>query len=93
MHNQFYKFISRSRKMFNSPRFFIKKNGWKIKNIKIIKVLSHTVIGVTYYVSIKDSEWIERKRNEDKLIFSGRMLVHNNDGKQKFQCYHNYLCK
>ena len=46
-----------------------------------IKVLSHTMIGVTNYVSIKDSEWIERKRNGDKLIFSGRMLV-NNDGKQ-----------
>jgi len=64
----------------------------KNKEHKIIKVLSHTVIGVTYYVSIKDNEWIERKRNGDKLIFSGRMLV-NNDGKHKFQCYHNYLCK
>lgn len=48
----------------------------KNKNIKIIKVLSHTMIGVTHYVSIKDNnEWIERKRNGNKLIFSGRMLV------------------
>jgi len=71
---------------------FLLKKWMKNKNIKIIKVLSHPMIGVTYYVSIKVNEWIERKRNGDKLIFSGRMLV-NNDGKQKFQSNHNYLCK
>jgi len=57
MHSQFYKFISRSRKMPNLPKKIIKKKiGWKIKNIKIMKVLLQTPIGVIYYVPIKNND-------------------------------------
>jgi len=69
MHNQFYKFISRSRKNFNSPKLLIKKNGWKLKNIKIMKVLSH----ITYL-----SKTMNRKKKKIRVVFSTKFFYLQN---------------